>query len=188
MRHYYEKARFTHPRGEDFVRLFVVGAGQDLSWFWKPAFWGTETLDYQILEIAKRRKRPPTGLFEEGGKRVEKEEPNKPDKNAPWISEVVVHRKGEFVFPVEVKVVFEDGTEKRETWDGGKPGQPRWKRFEYESAKPVAYAELDPDNKVALDSNRWNNGRRAEEETAPRRQIVAWFQNTLSMVLSTVGF
>jgi hypothetical protein len=188
MRHYYEKARFTHPRGEDFVRLFDEGAGQDLSWFWKPAFWGTETLDYQVSDVEKRRKQPPVGLFEENGKRVEKDEPKQEDKNAPWISEVVVHRKGDFVFPVELKVVFEDGSEKRERWDGGKPGEPRWKRFTYETAKPVAYAVIDPENKVALDANRWNNGRRADAESGPRRQIVGWLQNAMSILLSSVGF
>ncbi|MCU1278591.1 MAG: peptidase rane alanine aminopeptidase, partial [bacterium] len=159
MRHYYDKARFTHPRGEDFVRLFDEGAGQDLSWFWQPALWGSQTLDYQILAVDKRRKRAPTGMFEEGadngghGKRVEKEEPKKPDKDAPWISEVVVHRKGEIAMPVEIKVVFEDGSEKHETWDGGaKPGEPRWKRFVYETPKPVVWAEVDPEGKLALDA------------------------------------
>ncbi len=188
MRHYYEKARFTHPRGEDFVRLFDEGAGQDLTWFWKPALWGTDTLDYQILDIEKRRKPAPVGLFDEHGKRVEKEAPKRPDKNAPWISEVVVHRKGEMVFPVELKVVFEDGTEKRETWDGGKAGEPRWKRFVYQTAKPVAWAEIDPDGKVPLDAMRFNNGQRIEADGAPRRQIVGWFDNLLSVLFSSVGF
>lgn len=189
MRHYYEKARFTHPRGEDFVRLFDEGAGQDLTWFWKPALWGTATLDYEILDVEKRRKPAPVGLFDDNkGKRVEKEAPKKPDDNAPWISEVVVHRKGDFVFPVELKVVFEDGSQKRESWDGGKDGAPRWKRFIYETKKPVAWAEIDPDGKVPLDTARLNNGRSVEPDTAPRRHIVGWFQNLLSMLFSTVGF
>ncbi len=188
MRHYYEQARFSHPRGEDFVRLFDEGAGQDLTWFWKPTLWGTDVLDYRILEIDKRRKAPVVGLVDENGKRVEKEEPKRPDKDAPWISEVVVHRAGELVLPVEVKVVFEDGSEKRETWDGGKPGEPRWKRFTYETAKPVAYAEVDPEGKLALDVHRWNNGKRVEADAAPRRQLVGWFENALSVLFSAVGF
>ena len=189
MRHYYEQAKFTHPRGEDFVRLFDEGAGQDLTWFWKPALWGTETLDYQILDLAKRRKPAPQGLFDDAkGKRTEKEAPKKPDDKAPWISEVVVHRKGDFVFPVELKVVFEDGSEKRERWDGGKPGEPRWKRFVYETPKPVAWAEIDPDGKVALDTHRFNDGQRIEADSAPRRHIVGWFQNVLSVLFSSVGF
>ena len=189
MRHYYDKAKFTHPRGEDFVRLFDEGAGEDLNWYWLPALWGTQNLDYEILSVDKRRKPAPAGLFDDAnGKRTEKEPPNKPDDKAPWISEVVVHRKGEFVFPVELKVVFEDGSEKREKWDGGKAGEARWKRFTYETPKPVAWAEIDPDDKVALDTTRFNNGMRAEAETAPRRRIVAWFENVLSVVLSSVGF
>jgi hypothetical protein len=189
MRHYYEKTRFTHPRGEDFVRLFDEGAGQDLGWYWQPTLWGTQTLDYEVYEVDKRRKPAPIGLFDEKGKRVEKEEPKKPDKNAPWISEVVVHRKGEMAFPVELDVVFEDGSHKHETWDGGRQaGEPRWKRFTYETAKPVAYAEIDPDHKVALDTARFNNARRIEPDTAPRRRVVGWFQNALCFLFSTVGF
>jgi hypothetical protein len=189
MRHYYEKARFTHPRGEDFVRLFDEGAGEDLSWYWKPALWGSDTLDYELFDIGKRRKPAPVGLFDDDkGKRSEKEAPKRPDKDAPWISEVVVHRKGGIAFPVEVKVVFEDGTEKLEKWDGGKPGEQRWKRWTYETAKPVAWAEIDPENKVLLDADRWNNGRRVEAESAPRRQMVGWFQNALSVLFSMVGF
>jgi hypothetical protein len=189
MRHYYEKARFTHPRGEDFVRLFDEGAGQDLTWYWQPALWGTQRLDYEILGIEKRRKPKPEGLFDDGkGKREEKEPPKREDKDAPWISEVVVHRKGDFVFPVELKVVFEDGSEKREKWDGGKSAGPTWKRFVYETKKPVAWAEIDPDGKVPLDTARFNNAERVEPETAPRRQIVGWFQNVLSIFFSTVGF
>ncbi len=188
MRHYYEKARFTHPRGEDFVRLFDEGAGEDLTWFWSPTLWGSESLDYEVLDVSKRRKPAPVGLFDDkNGKREEKEQPKKPDKNAPWISEVVLFRKGEMTFPVELKVVFEDETVKRETWDGGKTGS-RWKRFTYETAKPVAWAEIDPDGKVPLDTERFNNGKRAEPDSAPRRQITGWFMNVVSMVLSSVGF
>jgi hypothetical protein len=101
---------------------------------------------------------------------------------------VVVHRKGELVFPVEIKVVFEDNSSRRETWDGGKSGEPRWKRFTYETAKPVAYAEVDPDGKVQLDVERWNNAKRADGDGAPRRQLVGWFQHAMSTLLSTVGF
>ena len=95
MRHYYDKARFTHPRGEDFVRLFDEAAGQDLSWYWKPTLWGSDTLDYEMLSVEKRRKPAPVGLFDgKDGKREEKEAPKTPDKNAPWISEVTVRRNG----------------------------------------------------------------------------------------------
>ena len=52
----------------------------------------------------------------------------------------------------------------------------------------MAWAEIDPDGKVPLDVARFNNGRRVEAETAPRRQIVGWFQNVVSILLSTVGF
>ena len=85
-------------------------------------------------------------------------------------------------------MVFEDETVKRETWDGGKPGEPRWKRWTYETTKPVAWAEVDPDGKLALDTTRINNGRRIEPDGKPRRVVTSWFQHMMSMVLSAVGF
>ena len=167
MRHYYEKARFTHPRGEDFVRLFDEGAGEDLSWYWKPALWGSDTLDYEILAIEKRHKPTLVGLFDDDkGKRVEKEPPKKQDKNAPWISEVVLHRKGAIVFPVELKVVFEDGSEKREKWDGGGRRTTRAgnasctsRRNRWRGPRSI------PRARCCSTSNRWNNGKRVEAET-----------------------
>jgi hypothetical protein len=67
--------------------------------------------------------------------------------------DVIVKREGEAVAPVDVLVVFKNGEEKREQWDG----QYRWKKFTYQSDSPVSYAIVDPDMKLALDINYNNN-------------------------------
>ena len=55
-----------------------------------------------------------------------------PTDRGPYRTTVVVRRFGEAVFPVDVRVVFENGEEVRWQWDG----RDRWKLFEID--KPVA--------------------------------------------------
>ena len=93
---------------------------------------------------------------------------------------------GEVRMPVEVRVVFADGSETEETWDG----QYRWARFRYPGRK-VVRAEVDPHGKLAIDidpsNNAWvdDNGaaRRAADKWAAR--FLFWLQNLfeLHMVL-----
>jgi hypothetical protein len=188
MRRYFEVARFAHPRRADFVRAFDEGAGRDLTGFWSRVLETADVLDYEVLSVSSERVRPPAGLFDQGG--VRREVPS-PLADGPYHSEVVVHRKGELAFPVELRVVFEDGSERRERWDDG-PGAPppgsRWKRFSYDGPQEVAWAEVDPDGKVPLDCDRVNNGLRRQSDPAPRRALVGGWQRLLSLVLSAVGF
>jgi len=84
--------------------------------------------------------------------------------------------------PVDVAVVFDDGTETFEWWDG----QDRWRRFEYTGPQRVDYAVVDPQGKLPLDVNLVNNSRMRD---AASRGIVRfavrwgfWFQNLLHVL------
>jgi hypothetical protein len=68
-------------------------------------------------------------------------------------SSVLIHRKGDFVMPVDVLVSFDNGDKVRERWDG----QDRWVRYTYEKKAKVATVEIDPDHKIYLDRNNLNN-------------------------------
>jgi hypothetical protein len=70
---------------------------------------------------------------------------------------------GEAVAPVDVLIVFKNGEQKREQWDG----QYRWKKFTYPSDSPVSYAIVDPDRKLAMDIN-YNNNSKVEREPGYR--------------------
>jgi hypothetical protein len=182
LRRYYEDWQFKHPRVDDFTKSFDAGAGQDLSWFWNATLRGTQVLDYEVLQVDVRDLRAPAGLFDtDGGVR---EVPKDKSKKVPFISEVVVHKRGEMTFPVSLRVVFADGSEKRESWDG----KDRWKRFIYEGEQKVAYAQLDPDDKIPLDVRRWNNGLRAEPDSAARSRITSGFGAFVSALIAAVGF
>ena len=48
-------------------------------------------------------------------------------------SEVIIHRKGDFVMPVDILVKFDNGDSVREHWDG----QDRWIRYAYDKKAKV---------------------------------------------------
>jgi len=91
-------------------------------------------------------------------------------------------RNGELVFPQEILVVFEDGEEVRETWDG----KDRWKRFKYSGPGKLKMARLDPEFKIPLDVNQTNNSRLAAPDKTPLRRhslgVLLAFQKLLSFV------
>jgi hypothetical protein len=78
---------------------------------------------------------------------------------------------GEVKIPVEVLVVFEDGTEIREHWEGDY----RWKKFRYSSPNRLKRAEVDPDFKLVIDVNRTNNSMmRKPNKVAPLKWASRW--------------
>ena len=72
---------------------------------------------------------------------------------------------------------FEGGQTYRSHWDG----EARWKRFRVASGPRLVDAIVDPDEKILLDADRTNNGRRPEPD--PRAasrwtaRAVFWLQN-----------
>ena len=68
-------------------------------------------------------------------------------------TQVILHRKGDFVFPVDAVVKFDDGSMTREHWDG----KDRWVRYVYHKKAKVDSVQIDPDLSVTMDSNYLNN-------------------------------
>lgn len=90
---------------------------------------------------------------------------------------VTVRRLGEAVFPVEVRVRFENGTTADRTWDG----KDRWREFRFK--RRVESVEIDPSHKVLLDADFANNSRtRAAQPRAPAKwaeNLLFWAENAL---------
>jgi len=197
MKTYYERWKFRHPRSEDFFAAAEEASGQDLDWFFDQFFKSPDKLDYAVSVVRSDEIREPMGLIGGAGAAAkagtgEKEEERegakadtegKAEKKAKtYDSEVVVIRNGELVFPQEILVVFEDGEEVRETWDG----KDRWKRFKYTRPGKLKMARLDPEFKIPLDVNQTNNSRLAAPDKTPLRRhsmgILLAFQKLLSFV------
>jgi hypothetical protein len=162
MRAYFMKYRFTHPTKEDFLKTIEEISGKDLRWYFNQAVYGTQVLDYEVMKLDSF----PVNWYEEkegAGK--------KNDKNTVYHSTVWVHRKEDFIMPMEVEIKFDNGEKVRERWDG----QTRWTRFSYDKKAKVESAEIDPDHKIHIDRNNFNNSRTVESNGKPARKVANYW-------------
>jgi hypothetical protein len=95
----------------------------------------------------------------------------KDDKDTVYRSYVWVQRKGDFVMPVDVEIKFENGEKVREHWDGAS----RWTKFVYEKKSKVESAELDPDHKIQIDRNDFNNSFKVEPDGKPAFKLTNYW-------------
>ena len=160
MHTYFMKYRFTHPTKEDFLKTIEEVSGKDLRWYFNQAVYGSQVLDYEVLNANSY----PLNWFQDKDKSGSKE---KKKGETVYQSYVSVHRKGDFVMPVEVEVKFDNGEKVREHWDG----QARWTRFSYQKKARVASVEIDPGHTVHLDRNNFNNSFLVHPNTKPTNKL-----------------
>lgn len=178
MKTFYERWKFKHPTTSDFIAVAEEVSGQDLNWFFDQFFKSPDKLDYAIDKIRSRLIKEHEGILDK------KENQTSEDKTKEKVyrNEVVVLRKGELVFPQEVLIVFENGEELRENWDG----RDRWKRFVYIKPQRLKFAQLDPENKILLDSNLTNNSLFIKpKKISPLKcalELLFEFQSILSLI------
>jgi hypothetical protein len=158
---YFERYRYKHPTGDDFMNTVNEVAGQNLDWYWNQAVRGTQVLDYRI-------------------QRAESHRADWADKNAPkkvkkgeteYVSSVVVHRKGDFVLPITLEVKFDNGEILRDHWDG----QDRWHRYTWQKKAKLVSAEIDPEQGILLDRDRFNNSWVADSKSQASGKISGYW-------------
>jgi hypothetical protein len=162
MHAYFMKYRFTHPVKEDFLKTIEEVSGRDLRWYFNQAIYGSPVMDYKVLKVESF----PVNWYEEQKKAAAKD-----DKNTVYRSCVWLQRKEDFVMPVEVEIKFDNGEKVREHWDGVS----RWTKFEYDKKAKVVSAEIDPDHKVQIDRNDFNNSYTAEADGTPARKVANYW-------------
>jgi hypothetical protein len=173
---YFERYRFKHPTRDDFMNTVNEVAGQNLDWYWNQAVRGTQVLDYRVLSAASER-----------ADWADKNAPKKEKKGeTEYISNVVVHRKGDFISPVTLEVKFDNGETVREQWDG----QDRWHRFTWQKKAKLASAQIDPEDAILLDRDHFNNSWLAEGDSHATAKIAGywmiltqWFSQLLSWLV-----
>jgi len=156
---YFMRYRFTHPTQEDFMNTVSEVAGQDLSWYWKQAVYGTQVLDYEVLRADSN----PVAWWDENLKEKKGE--------TEYETQVILHRTGDFVFPVEAVVKFDDGSAVREHWDG----QDRWRRYVYRKKAQVDSVQIDPDYQVQLDRDYLNNSQTTDPQPKATAKIATYW-------------
>ena len=156
---YFMKYRFTHPTQEDFMRTVNQVAGQDLSWYWNQAVYGTQVFDYAVMRADSH----PVNWWDE----------NLEEKKGvtEYETQVILHRKGDFIFPVDAEVKFDNGETAREHWDG----KDRWMRFVYRKKAQVESVQIDPDYKLSMDRDYVNNSQVADDQHGAIHKIATYW-------------
>ena len=164
---YFMKYRFTHPTKEDFLKTIEEVSGRDLRWYFNQALYGSPVLDYKVLRIESF----PVNWYEEKEKNIFQKIFQKEDENTVYRSYVWLQRKEAFVMPVEIEIKFENGEAVREHWDGAS----RWTKFAYEKKAKVVSAEIDPDHKIQVDRNAFDNSYTAEPNGQPAHKLANYW-------------
>jgi aminopeptidase N len=159
MRTYFMRYRFTHPTKEDFLKTIEEVSGQNLRWYFDQAIYGTQVLDYEVLRMDSI----PVDWYKNNFKAKKGE--------TEYTSNVWIHRKGDFIFPIDVAIKFDDGEAVREHWNG----QDRWVRYAYEKRAKLESVEIDPDHKIQLDRNNFDNSYVAKGNSAPVRKLANYW-------------
>ncbi len=180
MKTYFERWKFKHPKTDDFIAVAEDVSGQDLGWFFDQFLHSPDKLDYAVGSLRSREVREPEGIFE-GELRTSSDNAEE-GKQKNYKNDIVVVRKGELIFPQEILIVFEDGEEVREKWDG----KDRWKRFTYYKPVQLKSAQLDPEGKLLLDVNHLNNSMtRKPDKISPLKcalDMMLKFQKFLTVI------
>ena len=140
--------------------------------YFDQAVYGTRVLDYTVDKISSA---PAQWWLPEP----------KEKRNIQYLSTVYLHRKGDFILPVTVEIVFDDGTRVRERWDG----VDRWTEFTYTRNAKVVSAEIDPDHTILLDANLFNNSFTTTSNPIPARKLTnLWlsFNQLLAQVVAWI--
>jgi len=180
---FYEEWKFKHPKSEDFFSIVNEVSGMDMTWFFNQLYHSADVVDYAVEGVSTRLMGEPHGSLQRPG--------IAPEGGPEWTPEirgtdpearqiqVTVRRLGEVTFPVEVLILFDDGEQVVERWDG----LDRRYTFTYERTSQVEKVIVDPRAILVLDINRTNNSwvRTADRRGAGKLTLrwLFWVQSIL---------
>ena len=181
---FFERWTFGHPKPEDLFAVLEEVSGQDLDWFFDQVYYDSVQFDYALATVSSK----PADVrgFVSGAEGMAYWDGGTTDERPGLFrTDVVVRRLGGGTFPVEVLMVFEDGTEVRRAWDG----RARWHQITEEGPSELAYAVVDPDRTLLLDLDYTNNSRlRTPSAEFPARKWGAKWMVWLQDLLTTTTF
>jgi hypothetical protein len=178
---FYARYAYQHPQPRDFFAVANEVSRRDLTWFFDQVYRGSSSFDYAI-DVFESDRVQDRGYFGEAGRQTFSSNERAGDL---YRTSVVVRRNGDGIFPVDVRVVFENNQDVRWRWDG----RDRWKVFQVDRPVRAVSAQVDPERVLLLDLNYTNNSRSLEPKTAAasRKWSLAWLL-WLQDHLLTYGF
>ena len=181
---YFEQWKFRHPRGTDFMATLKsqLLARQDaaramqLYHLVETGIFQAVVLDYAVTHISNDELPAPQGIY---GKTESVFEYQDGSGQRTLLSKVELQRKGDWVFPVEVLITFEDGSTKLMHWSGEEGSH----TFEFMGSHKIVSAQIDPGLKIGLDVDLNNNSMTLQPAASPgwkyAAKAVFWVQNLM---------
>jgi hypothetical protein len=176
MRDYVSRYRFAHPDGGDLFAVIEESAGSDLGWFFEQAFRSDVGVNWAVLDVSQKRTDEARGMAWNGSEWTAAEPLE--GVSEPWMATVEVARLGSFVGPVEVLLVFDDGSEQRRSWEG----RERWVRWQIPSEHRVTQVIVDPDGVWVLETDRADNYWREDTDPSLVRRTFWWLVDGLQLL------
>jgi len=183
MKTYAKAFAFRHPTGRDLFATLGSELGQDLTWFFGPAFHDVGGLELELRDVTCRPAHDPRGMFGTGSAMKTTTEREAPTTGS-WTCEIVVQNTGTVHVPVDIELRFADGSSKQLRWDDRGTGN--WERFVVERSSRLVEVWLDPEGKIALDNPTSHHYRIASDPAASLR-AGAWFGSFTQTLLQIVG-
>lgn len=148
--------QFRHPTPRDFFDTAREVSGRDLTSFFDQVYRSSDVFDYGVDKLLSE----PSG---DG-----------------FLTTVVVRRYGEALFPIDVRVTFDNGEQVTEHWDG----KERWHEYTYVKPSRAVAAQADPERTLLLDVDYTNNSRtlnpRAKDAAAKwSSKWMVWLEDAL---------
>ena len=178
---YFSRWAFRHPRPADFFAVMNEVAERDLTGFFDQVHRSSNAFDYGVAEFRSE----PSAARGFVGAGSESRFASGEGAAGAYRTTVVVRRYGEGVFPVDVRVIFDNKEEARWQWDG----RERWKLFEIEKPSRARSVQVDPERVLLLDVNYTNNSATTEPAgpAAAKKWSLTWMI-WLQDQLLTYGF
>lgn len=158
---YAREHRFSHASPADLLRAIETALGRDVREMSRRALFERGWVDYHIEELSHR-----SAVTPEGTRAV----------SASTLSRVVVVRRGDLTFPVQILLIDDAGARFTRDWDG------RGTHLTlHHSGRPIVTAIVDPNRRVSLDQNLLNNSASTQKRGGPR--VSSWLTWTAQLLL-----
>jgi hypothetical protein len=183
MKTYARTFAFHHPTGRDLFATLGSELGQDLTWYFGPAFHDVGGIELALRGVKCRPAHEPRGVFGTGSAMKTTTEREAPATGS-WTCEIVVQNTGTVHVPVDIELKFADGSSKRLRWDDRGTGN--WERYVVERSSKLVEVWLDPEGKIVLGNPTSHHYRIAGDGAASLR-AGAWFGSFTQTVMQIVG-
>jgi len=191
MRTYAERWRFKHPSTDDYLAVVNEVTGRDLRPLLTPVIDRGQIIDYEIGSIASVPAVPAAGYLDTPRGRTlvtqeqaeEQAEREARESKQTFDTTVIVRRRGEAIWPIDLAFKFEGKPPERVSWDG----QQRWRRFEFHRPEKLEWVNLDPERRIELDVDWLNNARRIEPDQRAAVRLASRWLLIVQQLLTWVG-